>query len=226
MAAKTTGMPLLATDNISIAAAGRVLVSGLTFSVEGGETLRLSGPSGCGKTTLLRALAQLVDVRVGDLRLGGSSPAELGYPTWRARVSLLQQQPAFHDEPVADALARPFQFATRAGRRYLPDEAVLLLRRLGLAESVLEQHARSLSVGQQQRVALVRGLLVQPAVLLLDEPTSALDDASTTAVVELLQERAAGGLAIIVVTHDLRLNALCDRTLDLSLFACAQAQAR
>jgi ABC-type lipoprotein export system ATPase subunit len=97
------------------------------------------------------------------------------------------------------------------------DRALALLRDLTLGEEHLTQQARTLSIGQQQRVSVVRALLIEPEVLLLDEPTSALDEDARSGLEDLLRrEGHRTGRAALVVTHDReQARRLCDRQMDL-----------
>lgn len=194
---------LLRVANLQVAAAGRVLYGAVNFELARGERLAVAGPSGSGKTTLLRLLAGLSSPARGEVRLQGQTMAEVGYPQWRRRVVLLQQRPVMLDEDVGANLRLPFEFASVTSP--WPEAQVReWLALLGLdLDAILEQPARDLSVGEQQRVALVRALSLQPQVLLADEPTSALDGTSAVVVEELLRRRcAAAGLACLVVSHD------------------------
>jgi putative ABC transport system ATP-binding protein len=195
------------------------LIEDLSVELAPGELVALTGPSGCGKTTLLNVVAGLRDAVGGEVRLLGRTPAEIGWPLWRRQVSLVPQTPVLFEGTVAANLARPFAYRTSRGS-FPRERAVELLERLGLGDGRMEQEARSLSLGQQQRIGLLRSLLVEPAVLLLDEPTSALDESAAQAVEDLLREEARErGLAALVVTHLAgQVESLCARRIDLSPF--------
>ena len=210
-----TGAGLLHVENLDVSSDGHALLRGVGFSLERGGRLGMVGPSGCGKTTLLRAVAGLIDPDSGSVTFEGRTPEAIGWPQFRRRVLLVAQQPTLLDETVGANLMRPFSYGSAEGA-FPHDRAKALMARLGLSADRFDQPARSLSVGQQQRVCLVRALLLEPAVLLLDEPTSALDPESVDAVGEALSERDEG-LAILMVLHrrDL-LERWCERSIDLA----------
>jgi putative ABC transport system ATP-binding protein len=184
------------------------------------------GPSGCGKTTLFRTLCGLIDGAGGGVLLEGQAPEELGWPAFRRRVVLVSQQPGLIDLSVRENLARPFSYRS-ASTPFPEDTAAQWLERLGVPPTRWHEPAGTLSVGQQQRVALVRALLVEPAVLLLDEPTSALDDAAADSVEGLIAELCeARGLAVLTTSHDrARMNAWCSRQVDLAEYCVGEAAA-
>lgn len=208
--------PLLALNGYAVAAGKRRLLEGLDLTLDPGQLLGIIGPSGCGKTTLLRAVAGLIDPAHGEVRFNGTPPGAEGWPNYRRHVVLLDQRPALLDATVEENLARPFTY--RSARGGFPrSRAMDLLQRAGIDPGRLSQGARSLSVGQQQRVSLVRALLLDPAVLLLDEPTGALDEDSVAAVETLLREESQRTpFGALLVTHDKSLAArLCDPCIDL-----------
>ena len=189
----------LAVSDLGCSAGGKQLLRGVSFSLRAGQSLALTGPSGIGKTTLLRALAGLFPA-TGVLTLGGRTPAQIGYPSFRRQVVYTAQRPALLDATVRRNLQRPFEY--RHNPESFPEaRALTLLDRVGLGPERMDQAARSLSVGQQQRVCLVRSLLVGPLFLLLDEPTSALDPDALSQAETLLSDAVAEGVGIILVTH-------------------------
>ena len=194
--------PMLSAEGLVIGFSGRPLARLRSFSLRKGEIVTLSGPSGCGKTTLLRTLAGLLDPLQGTLLSENQSPAQTGYPLFRSRIMLLPQQPALHDCSVEENLRRPFHFGTQHTHSYPQHIATKLFDVLNLDRSMLGVSARSLSVGEQQRICLVRALLLSPRVLLLDEPMSALDDAAASRVKALLRDSTKTyHMSILLVSH-------------------------
>ncbi len=215
--------PLLSLEGICVEEAGVSLLEDLRVSVDRGEIVGLFGPSGCGKSTLLRCVAGLRDASSGELRFKGRPAGEDGWPAFRRQVVLVAQQPVLLDASVEENLARVFAYQS-SERSFPRDEAEELLDRLEVGAQRFSQPARSLSVGQQQRVCLVRALLIRPAVLLLDEPSSALDAEAIGLVEDLLRQAVGEGRCggILLVTHDLeQIQRLCDTSLDLSPHAVA-----
>ena len=194
------------------------MLEGIRISVGRGEIVGVFGPSGCGKSALLRCVAGLCDPASGEIRFRDGPAGEHGWPEYRREVVLVGQQPALLEASVEENLARVFSY--RVSNRAFPrDEARELLERLEVGAHRLAQPARSLSVGQQQRVCLVRALLIRPAVLLLDEPASALDAQAAALVEDVLRRSVDEGRCegILLVTHDRdQIERLCDASLDLS----------
>ncbi len=215
---------LLSVTDLAVHAGVRPLLAGLTLSLAPGEVVAVQGPSGTGKTTLLRTLAALQDAPAGEVRLRGVAPAEMGWTAWRRQVGLVPQQPAIFPGTVGENLARPFTYRT-AGGPFPGDRARQLCDRLRLDDLALDRPATQLSVGQQQRLALVRTLLLAPAILLLDEPTSALDPAAADLVEALVREEVTRReAAALCVSHDpVRAGAWADRTVDLAPWLVGRA---
>jgi ABC-type iron transport system FetAB ATPase subunit len=174
----------------------------LDIDLEAGACVALVGPSGSGKTTLLRSWARLIEPMEGELRLDGALPEHYGWPRFRRALHYLSQRPALGDGTLRDTLERPFTFESSPSDFDL-EAALALLEDLGLGGMDLDRRPSTFSEGEQQRVALVRALLLEPLCLLLDEPTSALDEESVSQVEALLAARREGtGMAVIWITHD------------------------
>ena len=155
------------------------------------------GPSGAGKSTLLRLLNRLADPDVGAVSYRGRDLREYDVLALRREVALVPQLPA----PLAGTVAENVAYGPAlCGEGCDVDEPLLLC---GLDPGFAKRMARSLSVGEQQRVMLARALALEPAVLLLDEPTAALDEKARAAVERTLDDlRARLSVDIVLVTHD------------------------
>ena len=153
-----------------------------------GECVAVSGPSGAGKTLLLRAIADL-DPNDGQVSLKDRSRDSMPAPDWRRRVVYVPAESGWWADRVGDHFADP-------------DIAAPLALRLGFEPGVLDWDVSRLSTGERQRLALARALVMSPEVLLLDEPTSGLDPETAVKVESMLHERAADGIAVLIVTHD------------------------
>lgn len=155
-----------------------------------GECVAVMGPSGAGKTLLLRAIVDL-DPNTGNVSLDGMDRRAMIAPEWRRRVGYVPAESAWWAEYVGD------HFADASA-------AAVLCKQVGLPEDTMNWPITRLSSGEKQRLALIRALLLEPAVLLLDEPTAALDEAAKQRVEQLLQDRLQQhGFAVLLATHEL-----------------------
>jgi len=173
--------------------------------VEAGAYLAIMGSSGSGKSTLLNILGCLDRPTAGSYVLDGEEVAHLSDAELtqirRHKIGFIFQ--TFHLVPRLDAeknVELPMLFAAvpRAERRRRASEA---LAAVGLSHRS-DHRPDQLSGGERQRVAIARATVMGPSVLLADEPTGNLDSASGRQVLELLEEMQAGGLTLVVVTHD------------------------
>ncbi|WP_158967732.1 ABC transporter ATP-binding protein [Chachezhania sediminis] len=222
-------------DDVTFAWPGRggFALSCPSFRVGAGESVLLLGASGSGKSTLLSLVCGIVaadrgQVRVGDTDLGSLRPG--ARDRFRAeRIGVIFQQ--FNLLPyasVADNILLPLRFAPER-RRQAGDaqaEARRLVRALGLPPAALHQRAGTLSVGQQQRVAVARALIGRPPLIVADEPTSALDAATQDGFLGLLfDQSAAAGSSLLMVSHDERVAPRFDRVVRIENVVTRQGQA-
>ncbi|GAB3481006.1 ABC transporter ATP-binding protein [Amycolatopsis cihanbeyliensis] len=199
-------------------------VDGVSAEIAAGQVLGVVGPSGAGKSTLLRLLGGMERPDSGSVRFAGIE----AWPRRRSRPVLPRPgyvMPVFQDprgsldrrwslwrsitEPLV--LARgPLPAAERKRR------ARQALEPVGLDGLDVTALPGQLSLGQAQRVALVRALIAEPALIVADEPTASLDSTTAAEIAALLREAADNGIALAVVSHDLaRLATYVDRTLEL-----------
>ena len=182
-----------------------------TLSANPGELTCLIGPSGGGKSTLLRCINGLETFDCGSIEvfghtlMPGKNPDAKTIRTIRQKVGMVFQQ--FHLFPHLTALQNVMSGPIHSlgmPKAEAEERAKKLLVQVGLREK-FDQKPANLSGGQQQRVAIARALAVQPIAILFDEPTSALDPTMVGEVLEVMQQLAATGQTMIVVTHDMDL---------------------
>jgi heme exporter protein A len=172
----------------------RVALSGVTATVEEGETLTVLGPNGAGKSTLLKVLATLLRPHAGTARvLGAELPAE----AWKVRgkVGLLGHEPLLYRD-----LSPRENLVYHARLHRAPEKRVEeVLDAVGMTGRA-DEPMRDLSRGMVQRVASARAVLHDPPLLLLDEPRAGLD-ARAAELLEPLVGRGSGRTRVLV-THD------------------------
>ncbi|MEI8032492.1 MAG: ABC transporter ATP-binding protein [Chlorobiaceae bacterium] len=197
--------PLLEISDLSFGYEGSsaLVFESLDLRVMPGEFILVKGPSGSGKSTLLRLICRLNKPLSGTILFQGSSVSDIPPARLRSSVSYVAQTPQLIDASVLDNLLLPFSFASNAAKKN-PERVALqaMLREFYLDGITLEHSALKLSLGQKQRLAIMRALLQEPVLLLLDEPTSALDKESAAmvfAIMERLNTRQQRTL--ITVTH-------------------------
>lgn len=172
----------------------------------------LIGPSGSGKSTLLRSINRLNDIIDGARHSGrvivdGENVYEpsVDVSTLRQQIGMVFQRSNPFPRSIFDNVAYGPRLNAGITGRALDDVVEVTLKRAALWDEVkdrLRENARTLSIGQQQRLCIARALANSPTVLLLDEPTSALDPQATQRIEELLYELQQE-LTILIVTHNL-----------------------
>jgi ABC-type lipoprotein export system ATPase subunit len=198
---------------------GVLALQDVSLSVRSGEVVLVVGPSGGGKTTALLVMGLLLTPDAGTVRIGGDDAGGLSERE-RARLRLLRLGYLFQDYNLLGALtsaenvALPLRYAGVRKPAALA-RALELLDALGLADRAGHRPS-ALSGGEKQRVATARALAMRPDVILADEPTANLDSATGRKVSEQLAAAArAEGAAVVIVTHDSRLDGIADRVLHL-----------
>ncbi|MFQ6229301.1 amino acid ABC transporter ATP-binding protein [Nocardia sp. NPDC002869] len=182
---------------------GNQILRGVDIHVDAGKTTTVIGPSGSGKSTLLRVLNRLHEPEAGDILIDGESVLTENPDRLRQRIGMVFQQfNLFPHRTVADNIAlgpRKLRGLSKDEARTLALEQLEVVGLTGKADS----RPTNLSGGQQQRVAIARALAMKPDIMFFDEATSALDPELVKGVLALMSELAAGGMSMIVVTHEM-----------------------
>jgi cell division transport system ATP-binding protein len=176
----------------------------VSLEIDKGEFVFLTGASGAGKSTLLRLIFCEEPATSGQLLLFGKNVAKIrasAIPFVRRNIGVVFQDfKLLARRTVAENVALPLEVRA-IPERDLRKKVKLLLRSVGL-EHRGDKFPASLSGGEQQRVAVVRALAADPALLLADEPTGNLDPERTLEVMDLLYAANARGTTVVVATHD------------------------
>lgn len=203
-----TGMNGVRATGVGVSFGGTRVLDGVDLDAPAATITGVTGSSGSGKTTLLRVLAGLQVPDHGTVHYAGAPAPPAG------SIALLAQHPRLVCNPrwtLRRIIAEP------AAIRGAPDTADELAERVGLDSALLQRYPGQVSDGQLQRACLARVLGQSASVVLCDEPTAMLDPIASSSVLGLLQEIAAGGAVVIMVSHDPELiAALADRQLSLS----------
>ena len=208
--------PLLQVQQVTLAANVGLanLLKDLSFQVNAGEFVALIGPSGSGKTSLLRLLNRLNDPSSGSIQFNGQDMQRLSPLQLRRQVTLVLQEADLLDMTVRQALTYPLTLRGLSDAKQR-ERLGFWLEQLNIPDDWLPRTALQLSVGQRQLVAIARGLVTEPTVLLLDEPTAALDLGRASRLMTVLRNLAQRQqTAILMANHQLDLvQDYCDRVL-------------
>ncbi|MCV6585361.1 MAG: ATP-binding cassette domain-containing protein [Marinibacterium sp.] len=189
-----TLFPLTVTD-AETRRRGKVLVGPVSMTLQPGGTTVVIGPNGSGKTSLLRLLNGAARISAGQIRWA-CSQAEA-----RAEQAFVFQKPVMLRRSVLANLVYPLRMRG-VSRRDADERARDWAERVGLTD-MLARPAPVLSGGEQQKLALARALITDPALVFLDEPCSALDGRATREIEAILTQARAAGTRLILTTHDM-----------------------
>jgi len=212
----STRTPAVEVAHVSKLFGDNEVLKDISYDIAEGEVVCLVGPSGSGKSTILRCINRLEIVTTGDIRVFGERVGYVDETPGIVRLStareLAQSRQGigmvfqrFNLFPHMTALENVMEAQRQVLKRSKVEaraEAVKQLERVGLSERA-GFYPSQLSGGQQQRVAIARALAMGPKVMLFDEPTSALDPELVGEVLQVMQQLAAEGMTMIVVTHQM-----------------------
>lgn len=186
------------------------VLTALDLEVRAGEVVGIIGPNGGGKSTLLLMMAGLLKPSSGEVKVCGTPAHRLALES-AGRVGLVMARPGLY--PLLTGWENLAYFGGLFGLRAteVRQKAAEMLERFDLTRS-MDARLATWSTGMQQKLSLVRALLLSPDVLLFDEPAANLDPLAAQTLYEEVRRRADDGLACVLVTHNLAAaQAKCDR---------------
>lgn len=177
----------------------------ISIDIEEGEVVVLLGPSGSGKSTFLRCLNQLEKASGGTILIDDANVTDKHADINKIRENIgmvFQHFNLFpHKTVLENIMLAPVELKKQT-KEEARQSGMKLLVRVGM-EAKADAYPSQLSGGQKQRVAIARALAMNPDIMLFDEPTSALDPEMVGEVLSVMQELAAEGMTMIVVTHEI-----------------------
>ena len=189
-------------ENINYTINGVNILQDISLNINSIDFAVLLGPSGSGKSTLLRMLNCLNSPTSGSIFFNDKLITDYDITLLRQKVGMVFQSPTMINGTVRENLTMTQKW-TKEGNSTTDDELIEFLEKVNLNSAFLDKDARSLSGGEQQRIALARTLLNKPEVLLLDEPTANLDPQLAIKILKLVYQLYQDlKLTVILVSHD------------------------
>lgn len=194
---------MLEIQDLLIQRNGRDALKIQQLKIKNGETLAVVGPNGAGKSTFLLALARLLPVAKGYIRLHGKHQREWNDIEYRRRIAFVFQDPLLMDMSVRENIALGLKFRNM-DKKETQERVHHWAQAMGV-EKLLERRAGQLSGGEAQRVSLARAFVLDPELLLMDEPFSAVDPQTREKLLEdLSRVLTEDHRTTIFVTHNLK----------------------
>jgi ABC-type Mn2+/Zn2+ transport system ATPase subunit len=198
------GREAVSATNLTVRYDDFTALSDATLTVHFGEALGVVGPNGSGKSTLLKTLAGLLSPSSGELSVLGTQPRHLP-PGSIAYVPQIEAVDWSFPATVRDVVAMGRFPRLPFWRRFGAHDSEVVAHALETVKMapLATRHIAHLSGGQQQRVFVARAIAQEPRLLLLDEPTTGVDADTEEALRVLVRDLVAGGMPVVMTTHDL-----------------------
>jgi putative ABC transport system ATP-binding protein len=191
------------------------VLRGLSLELARGEVVALVGPSGSGKTTLLNIMAGWEEPDAGEASfVADGTRLGFGGRSWSEVAVVPQSLGLLEELTIGENVALPLRLR-RVSPGDVRPQVDALLAAFGL-DAYYDRLPQEISIGEQQRTAMARALIAEPALILADEPTGHQDVGWAERVFTALREAAASGTACFVATHSDEMLAFCDRVLGIA----------
>ncbi len=195
-------MTLLECKNVSLIKNNQTILSNISFEVQAGDSIGFMGPSGSGKSSLFRLLNLLTSSTQGEIFYKNKNIEDYPPTQLRRSIGYVLQKPYLFGTKVEENLTYPYELS---GQKADFTEIHRYLDQVKLEKSILQKKNTALSGGEQQRIALIRSLLMKPEIILLDEVTAALDEENTLLLEQLMiHEQEREHLTLLFITHNVQ----------------------
>lgn len=193
---------LLLVDNISFSYSdGHTVLKDVTLEIGKNELVIIQGKSGAGKSTFLKLFNRFNDSTKGRILFHNREIKEYSIEDIRRSIIYLPQLPLMIEDTIEENLRFPFSFHAHKDKKYNPLKAKEWFEYFQMGMP-LNHNALKLSIGQKQRIALIRAMLLEPEVLLLDEPGSALDSGNKRLIEQKIESMVESSrVTVVMATH-------------------------
>lgn len=197
------------------------VLKNISLEISDGDMVAVMGPSGSGKSTLLYCISGMDSATAGEINFFGRNieslaPKEITPIRLTEMGFIFQQMHMLKNLTIYDNIVLPAYEANKKSssisRKEINDTAVSLMHKLGISE-IAENDINEVSGGQLQRACICRSLINHPKMIFADEPTGALNQQNSKEVMKELNRINQDGTTIMLVTHDMKVAAKCDRVL-------------
>lgn len=180
------------------------VLNGVDLEVKKGESLVVIGGSGTGKSVLIKCIQGLLIPDGGSIKIDGEETIETNKNIHEKMGMLFQGAALFDSLSVWENVAFVLLQHSKVSRKYAKNEAIKVLKQVGLAADVADLSPAELSGGMQKRVGLARAIINKPEIIFFDEPTTGLDPIMADVINDLIIESAKGlGATTLTITHDM-----------------------
>ena len=186
-------------EQVCITYHDRSTIGPVNLSIPEGGKVAITGKSGSGKSSLLRGLLGLASASEGTIHSQDQPLTDTAVTAIRQQVAYIPQEPLLGEGTAEAALLLPFTFRANKGKRPDPSTITSALERLELPASLLNQSVSTLSIGEKQRLCVLRALLLGKRIFILDEITSGLDARSKALVLNAFSDKT---FTVISASHD------------------------
>jgi polar amino acid transport system ATP-binding protein len=197
--------PIVKLDQVYKRFGANEVLKGVSFEVEKGEMIAVIGASGSGKSTALRCIDHLETIDSGAIEVCGIQVGDPKVDLHKLRLEVgivFQSYNLFGHLSVLENIMLALRHVKKKSRDEAHEITMKVLKQVGLSAKA-DAYPEQLSGGQQQRVAIARSLAMSPKVMLFDEVTSALDPQLTGEVLRVMEDLAAEGMTMLLVTHEM-----------------------